>query len=83
MKEGDFEGYRQKTRGERDRSPRRLGRREEEYLVKDRGRVPGGGINGDGTVWGRKEKQVEVRLGVWDQEPRFRSALEGVEGPEV
>lgn len=51
--------------------------------MKDRGRVPGGGTDGGGTVQGRKERQVEVGLPVWDQEPHFRRALVGLEGPEV
>lgn len=51
--------------------------------MKDRGRVPGGGTDGGGTSEGRKEKQVEVGLGVGDQEPHFRRALVALEGPEV
>lgn len=38
---------------------------------------------GGGVMWGRRERLVEMGLGLRDRETDFRRAMEGLEGHKV
>lgn len=37
-------------------------------------------VGGNGIVWGRKGRQVEVGLGMGDRGPNLKRAMEGLKG---